>query len=167
LQENNHPIYDAALIMCVDGAWITRSLHEITQHLGHKCDVHTIPGAAKDFHEEGGEFAHSLIDNIVRVSMGLHRVPKIVLLSHWNCGAYGGSKTLLSLEESTYTQDLLRAKKFISQEIERRASLLLSNADISDEMKEGIKSYDGEMPMTICFSWQPSRLGTGHQIVEV
>ena len=81
-------------------------------------DLYSWPGAAKDVLKNNG-FKTDFVDKIVSVSIGLHKVKKLLLLWHWDCGGYGGSKAFPSAdeEESIYLRDMRTVKEMLVREL--------------------------------------------------
>lgn len=105
--------YSAACIMCVDGLWMAKAMDLL--HVGTQLvDMYTKPGSIRCLVQKTPA-AVELISDLVRVSISLHGVRKVILMSHWNCGAYGGSRAFGSPEEQldTYRRDLMVARETI------------------------------------------------------
>lgn len=140
--------------MCVDGAWVPSTLEMLHKEFGPLCDLHTIPGAAREFAEGVTLFSTSLVDNIVHVSMGLHRVPTIVIVAHWNCGAYGGSDSFgfdNMLEMNTYCEHLDMARERLRKAIAGLLTNKLSDENTPFNIYENLAIYNGEAPEIRCF----------------
>lgn len=154
---HEHPAYNAAAYICVDGAWTAQTIVEITKRFGEVVDLHTIPGAAKNINAQGGDFVSVLIDNTIIVSMGLHLVPVIVIFSHWNCGAYGGNDAFSSygMQLETYTSDLIKAARFLELEITRRLPRIINDENINPQVRQNLLSYEGNPPHIVCLAWSP------------
>lgn len=77
-------------------------------------DTLNFPGGGKNFVEDTPE-RESFVKAIEKVCVDLHGVRRIVLLNHWDCGAYGGSKHFhgAAEEEAKHRTDLERAKEFL------------------------------------------------------
>lgn len=109
---------EAILITCIDFRF-----HQVTtQYVKEKLDIKdfdllTIPGVAKNFVEEN-QLSTGAIRIIKEVSLPLHQIKKVILIGHWDCGGYGGSKNFDSEadEEERYQVDLQKAKQILNNE---------------------------------------------------
>jgi len=108
-----------AIIKCVDFRFRESDQEAVVRGLGFKdFDLYAWPGSAKDVLKNNG-FKTSFIEYVVSVSKNLHNVKKLLLLWHWDCGAYGGSKNFSSQEEeeAAYIKDLNTVKDMLSKEL--------------------------------------------------
>jgi carbonic anhydrase len=78
----------AALIKCMDFR-LTGDVHAWLEEKGlvNDCDIISVAGAAKDIVENPQGYVFSLI----KLSIELHQIKKVILMNHRDCGAYGGS----------------------------------------------------------------------------
>ncbi|PIR07095.1 MAG: hypothetical protein COV55_01550 [Candidatus Komeilibacteria bacterium CG11_big_fil_rev_8_21_14_0_20_36_20] len=116
LNEHHCPL---AVIKCIDFRFRKSDQEFIEEALGYdKFDLFAWPGSGKEILNDNG-FKTSFIEKVVSVSKNLHGVEKLLLLWHWDCGGYGGSKNFSSAEEEeeTYKKDLLRAKEILAKEL--------------------------------------------------
>lgn len=105
------------VIGCIDFRFREANDAFIEEALGEKdFDTLNFPGGGKNFVEESPE-RESFVRAIEKVCVGLHQVKRLVLMNHWDCGAYGGSKHFhdAAAEESTHVQDLEKAKEFLQE----------------------------------------------------
>ena len=108
-----------AVIKCVDFRFRRTDQEFVERGLGFEdFDLFAWPGAAKDVLKDNG-FKKSFIEYVVSVSRGLHGIKKLLLLWHWDCGGYGGSKNFPSAdeEENTYLRDMHRVKDMLAKEL--------------------------------------------------
>lgn len=116
LTEHECPL---AVIKCVDFRFRESDQEFVEKHLGYKnFDLYAWPGSAKDVLKNNG-FKVSFTEKIVAVSKNLHHVKKLLLLWHWDCGAYGGSQgfTDAAEEERVYMRDLQTVKDMLSKDL--------------------------------------------------
>ncbi len=76
------------------------------------CDIISVAGAVKNIiGPEDLQSNHSILSQ-VKTSFELHKIYKVILSNHVDCGAYGGSDNFSSLEEekSFHLTELRRAK---------------------------------------------------------
>lgn len=108
-----------AIIKCVDFRFRKSDQEFVERGLGFEdFDLYAWPGSAKDVLKNNG-FKTSFIEKIVAVSKNLHNAKKLLLLWHWDCGAYGGSKNFKSPEEEEeqYKKDLDTVKQMLVAEL--------------------------------------------------
>lgn len=108
-----------AVIKCVDFRFRDSDQEFIETHLGFEdFDLFAWPAAAKDVLKNNG-FKTSFVEHIVSVSRGLHKVKKLLLLWHWDCGGYGGSKNFPSAdeEETAYLRDIHTVRDMLAKEL--------------------------------------------------
>lgn len=108
-----------AVIKCVDFRFRESDQEFIEKGLGFAdFDLYSWPGAAKAVLRQNG-FKTEFVEHIVSVSRGLHKIKKLLLLWHWDCGGYGGSKDFIdaSAEEEKYQQDLQAVKDILAKEL--------------------------------------------------
>ena len=117
-----------AIIKCVDFRFRESDQEYVVKGLGYKdFDLYAWPGSAKDVLKNNG-FKISFIEKIVAVSKNLHNVKKLLLLWHWDCGAYGGSKNFKSpeLEEEQYKKDLATVKNMLLSELPNDLEIIMA-----------------------------------------
>lgn len=110
---------DVAVLKCIDFRFRESDQQFICEQFQvTKFDLLAWPGAAKSIvHDE--VMREKNITAVKNVCVGLHSIKKLVILNHWDCGGYGGSKGFTSpeAEQEAYSQDLLQAKEIISAAI--------------------------------------------------
>lgn len=103
---------DIAVLSCLDFRF-RQADQEAIEKLGYKnVDWFRWPGVTKPM-LASENFFELFCQAIENVSIKLHHVNKILLLCHWDCGGYGGSKSFSSEEEeeAKYQSDLKQAKE--------------------------------------------------------
>lgn len=108
---------EAVLITCIDFRFHELTTEYVKTHLAKSFDLLTMPGTAKNFVAKN-QLASEAVRIIKDVCIGLHQVKKIILLGHWDCGGYGGSKNFDSThaEAEKYEYDLRQAKLMLKKE---------------------------------------------------
>jgi carbonic anhydrase len=103
---------EAILVGCIDFRFWEITGQFVAENVAPLVDAFNIPGVAKNFLEEGNLFARSAIAAIQK-SIDLHQISSIILMAHWDCGGYGGSKKFPSptAEETAYRDDLMKARE--------------------------------------------------------
>ena len=105
---------EAVVICCIDFRFWKETVKFVEEGLGIKdFDLNSVPGSVKSINEEI-DLAFQGVD----VPCRLHHVKKIVLVNHFDCGAYGGSKQFAggeSEEEVFHRQEILSAKNRLAE----------------------------------------------------
>ena len=117
-----------AVIKCVDFRFRASDQEFVEKELGFEdFDLYTWPGSGKEILKDNG-FKTSFVEKIVSVSRNLHEVEKLLLLWHWDCGAYGGSKNFSNSEqeEKTYKKDLLTVKEILIKELPEEIEIIMA-----------------------------------------
>ncbi|MFH0873994.1 MAG: carbonic anhydrase [Candidatus Komeilibacteria bacterium] len=106
---------DLAVLKCIDFRFREADQKFIQETFGVRdFDLITWPGAAKAIVTD--ELMREQTVNVLKnVCIGLHGIKKLVILNHWDCGGYGGSKAFASaeVEADTYNKDLIQAKQLL------------------------------------------------------
>ncbi len=121
-----------AVIKCIDFRFRSSDQEFVEKGLGYAdFDLFSWPGAAKEVLKQNG-FKTSLVEKIVNVSLGLHGIKKLLLLWHWDCGGYGGSKAFSSpqAEEDQYTKDLRAVKDILAKELPADLEIVLAYSKV-------------------------------------
>ena len=124
---------EAIVLACMDFRFWKETADFVENHLGIKSfDFPKFPGSAKAINEEKTrEFALSCFE----VACNLHKVEKIVLINHSDCGAYdglskfGGDK---KAEKEFHFKELLKAKDILRGKFKDR-EILLFYANLSED----------------------------------
>jgi len=117
-----------AVIKCVDFRFRESDQEFVAKGLGFKdFDLYAWPGSAKDVLKNNG-FKVDFTDKVVAVSKNLHNVKKLLLLWHWDCGGYGGSKNFKSPEEEEeqYKKDLQTVKDMLSKDLPEDLEIIMA-----------------------------------------
>jgi carbonic anhydrase len=69
------------------------------QGLVGKVDIVSIAGAAKNLVAAPTDVAQNFVLNHIRLGHELHHISEVILMSHTDCGAYGGVKSFASERE--------------------------------------------------------------------
>lgn len=115
-----HYTADACVVWCFD-ARFTKALQSFAQARNYKhYDLVRIAGGAKSLASPDNESERIFVLKQIEISLKLHRAEKIVLMSHSDCGAYGGIKSFendTDREKETHIQELTTAKEFLEQNL--------------------------------------------------
>lgn len=129
-----------AVIKCVDFRFRESDQEFIAKGLGFKdFDLYAWPGSAKDVLKNNG-FKIDFIDKLVSVSKNMHSVKKILLLWHWDCDVYGGSKAFASAddEENLYLKDINIVKDMLTKELPDDLEIIMAYSKIAPQGLEYI-----------------------------
>jgi hypothetical protein len=124
-----------AVIKCVDFRFREADQEFVEKGLGFSdFDLYAWPGSAKDVLKNNG-FKTDFIDKIITVSKNMHSIKKLLLLWHWDCGGYGGSKKFNSPEEEeeTYIKDLTTVKEILARELPEDIELIMAYSKIAPQ----------------------------------
>ena len=92
--QNQHHC-SAVVVACIDFRFWASIVDYIKNDLNIKdFDLIALPGAAKAINEEGDNAAL----RAASISFNLHQSEKLIIVNHWDCGAYGGSGQFASAE---------------------------------------------------------------------
>lgn len=103
------------VVSCIDFRFREANDAFIADGLGEKdFDTLNYPGGGQSFAADGSE-RDLFADKIEQVSVGLHGVKRLVIINHWDCGGYGGSRNFHSAEEeeAAYRGDLEKARAYL------------------------------------------------------
>lgn len=104
-----------AVVKCTDFRFRVADQTFVEEHLGFKhFDLFVWPGSARQIISDA-VFRKALIEKIVSISIELHGIKRLLLLWHWDCGVYGGSRAFDSPEEEEerYRRDLLSTREIL------------------------------------------------------
>jgi len=121
LPEMNIHHCDLAVVRCYDFRFREVDQRFAELFFGTKnFDLTGIPAPAKRLQSDQRVF-QTLVADVKNVCIDLHHVKTLVVLGHWDCGGYGGSKAFGNpgKEEARYTADLKAAKKLLAAELPR------------------------------------------------
>jgi hypothetical protein len=102
----------------------------------HSVDIKSDGGGVKKI-VEGGLIREWIFANF-QIAFDLHAVDRVILINHQDCGAYGGSKSFLGLEDEMAKQEIqlrhgvsvVRAK-FPDKNIEAYLAILSPENEVS------------------------------------
>jgi len=138
LQLDQHSC-ELAVIQCIDFRFRQSDQEAIEKGLDIKnFDLIRIPAPAKSL-IENEQLSPEIVSIITNVCCGLHKVEKILVLGHWDCGGYGGSSSFSSAkdEEEKYVADLKKAQAVLLETFPRQEIII----GYSRENQEGGLDY--------------------------
>ncbi len=124
-----------AVIKCVDFRFRKSDQEFVETGLGYEdFDLYSWPGSAKEVLKDNG-FKKSFIDKIISVSKNLHSIQKLLLLWHWDCGGYGGSKAFNSAEEEeqVYINDMRNVKNMLEKDLPEDIEIIMAYSKPAQE----------------------------------
>lgn len=86
-----------------------------------KIDVVSLAGAAKNLAEPANETIRDFVFTHVRLAQELHGVEEVILMSHTDCGAYGGAKAFgeRADEQRRLVQDMQAALDLLTKRFKK------------------------------------------------
>jgi carbonic anhydrase len=108
---------EAVVLSCIDFRFWKDIARFVEEELGiQSYDFPSLPGAAKAINECVGE--NDLAMRCIGIPCDLHHVQKAVIVNHWDCGAYGGSKSFGSRVEELefHKSELAKAKERLKKQ---------------------------------------------------
>ncbi len=122
------------VIACVDFRFRGLDQEFIENHFSvDSFDLFKWPGGAKDIRIKSWSDLFKMY--IRKISIDSHQAEKVVILSHWDCGGYGGSKSFASDEdqEARYIEDLKHAKKILAEALPDSVEIILAYSRLMDQ----------------------------------
>lgn len=117
-----HVTCEAVVLHCIDFR-LRKALYEfLMKRFPEGYDLVSVAGSVKRLLQDGPD--NNFVLEQLQISDRLHRPQTIVLISHEDCGAYGGSKAFedSAAEEKFHREELQKAKELLkthfSQNIE-------------------------------------------------
>lgn len=129
---------EAVVLTCIDFRFWREVFEFAKSDLGLKnFDFATIPGAAKGINDYQSK--EDLAMKCIFVPFDLHEAKKVVIINHWDCGAYGGTKKFQNRKEEKkfHEEELQKAKeKILGFYPEKEVILCYADMDESEENLE-------------------------------
>lgn len=116
ISPKDHYLADACIVWCFDDRF-SNALQVLIQHRGlARCDVIRVAGGAKSLASSVHQYEWLALLQQIRTSLQLHKAGRIVLMTHSDCGAYGGLSAFKNdskRELAHHIEELGKAKKFL------------------------------------------------------
>lgn len=104
---------DLLVICCIDFRFQEALRNFLNEKHRGDYDLVCLAGAAKNL-VSGSDRSQAVLFDQIEISKKLHRIKKILLINHQNCGAYGKSLTSgSSQEKKVHKADLSKAREKI------------------------------------------------------
>ena len=110
----------AVVVRCFDSRYRIVSDKYLKRRGIENPDIVSIAGGAKSLASPSAESAREFVLDQIRASIRLHRTPRAILMSHSDCGGYGGFEAFgndRAAEASTQEQELRRALACVREAI--------------------------------------------------
>lgn len=112
----DHYTADAAVLCCFDGR-VRQTVSEFLKQQGilHP-DMIVVAGGAKTLASPGSDFERDFILEQIQLSIQLHHTRRVLVMTHSDCGAYGGLAVFKGdreRESEHHKAELQRAAKLI------------------------------------------------------
>ncbi len=113
----DHYVADAAVLCCFDHR-ISTAVRKFLKKQGiEHADMIVVAGGAKTLASPRNDFERDFILEQVRTSISLHQAKRVMVMSHSDCGAYGGLdhfKGDSQAEAEHHRSELLRAGELLT-----------------------------------------------------
>lgn len=131
-----------AAFFCLDPRFCKQTIQFIQEELDFReefnsenFDPYVIPSGPRVLVKD--ETREIFLNNIERVSIGLHKIKEVILIAHRDCGAYGGSKAFSTpeAERATQEEDLKIARGILKERFPQLAVKLFYLEIIGDKIE--------------------------------
>jgi carbonic anhydrase len=129
----NHYTADACVVWCFDDRF-SKLLEEFVKARGYKnYDLVKIVGGAKSLASPENETERLFVLKQIRTSINLHHAPKVILMCHEDCGAYGGKKEFSgdADEREKICADLKEAQHLLQNNLPKEVDVEIVFADFN------------------------------------
>jgi carbonic anhydrase len=129
----NHYTADACVVWCFDDRF-SKLLEEFVKARGYKnYDLVKIAGGAKSLASPENETERFFVLKQIRTSINLHHTPKVILMCHEDCGAYGGKKEFSgdADEREKICADLKEAEHILRNNLPKEVEVEIIFADFN------------------------------------
>ena len=133
-QRGQHYRADAVIVWCFENGWREMLVKFEKQRKYTYVDEIKIAGGAKDLGPLGERAAKAYLLKQIRGSIKLHGTKLVILMSHSDCGAYGGLMTFNNdpeFEKSKHIEYLHAAKDFLCSKLPHPVKVELIFADFN------------------------------------
>ncbi len=140
---------DALVITCMDARLHRADKPYLSEHLRGKrvsfktWDLVALPGGALGLMAGGAPALGDAIRASVKAAHDLHRVTKVLLINHSDCGAYGGTQAMPDATEEyrKHASDLRAARQTLREEFQN-LDVRLFYATIEDRADGPFVTFD-------------------------
>lgn len=113
--DNHHEFPEALVLTCIDFRFHNKLKEVLEKRKIKKYDLMALAGGAKNLgNPTKSQYQKTVLDNI-GIAINLHKIKRVVLVNHIDCGAYGGSKSHKNKKEETafHKSELKKAEEEI------------------------------------------------------
>lgn len=114
---NNHELPEALVLTCIDFRFQDKLKNALQKMKIKKYDLLALAGGAKNLASPAKMiYQKTILDNI-KLAADLHKIKKVILCNHIDCGAYGGSGKHKNIREETvfHKSELKKAESIIKK----------------------------------------------------
>lgn len=99
MQNIHHELPEALVLTCIDFRFHEKLKQALAKLKIKNYDLMALAGGAKNLASpKKSEYQKTVLDNI-KLAADLHKIKKVILVNHIDCGAYGGSNSHKNLRE--------------------------------------------------------------------
>src|SRR3989344_6688403 len=127
---------ETAVIKCVDFRFRKEDQDFVADRGWPEADLLCWPGGASAL-ADGQVMADQIVSTIRQVCCQLHQVKRVVILSHWDCGAYKQAYRFASdqEQEEILQRDLMKAKRLLKSQLPQLEVVLSYSKWVSGRLK--------------------------------
>lgn len=117
MQNTRHELPEALVLTCIDFRFHNKLKEAIAKLKIKNYDLMSLAGGAKNLASpKKSEYQKTVLDNI-KLAADLHKIKKVILVNHIDCGAYGGSGQHKNLREEIvfHKSELKKAEEFVKR----------------------------------------------------
>ncbi len=124
---NQHKAQACALF-CMDFRFKEETLEYLKNKLGmNDLDVISLAGASLNIANPKNKADYEVVMNQIDLSANLHKIDKIIIIDHADCGAYGGRAAFNSVEEEkdAHVKNLIESKEILNNKYPEKEIVLV------------------------------------------
>lgn len=113
--DNHHTLPEALVLTCIDFRFHEKLKEALAKLKIKNYDLMALAGGAKNLASpKKSEYQKTVLDNI-KLAADLHKIKKVILINHIDCGAYGGSGQHQNKKEETafHKSELKKAEDLV------------------------------------------------------
>ena len=125
---------DVCIVWCFDARFGKLFKRFVSTRKFRHYDVIAVGGGAKSFTDTGDKIGREFLLRQVETSAKLHHPPLVVLMTHSDCGAYGGLRAFgddQAVERKRHEGYLRAAKNFLCRKLPRSVKIETVFADFN------------------------------------
>ncbi len=134
----NHYNAQACVVWCFDDRF-SGALKNFTDFCEFKnFDLVKVAGGAKSLSSPKEPEGRNFVLDQIKTSIKLHHTPNVILMTHSDCGAYGGLKNFSNnkeKEKKAHEKELQKAKKFLKNNLPSKIKIMAVFVDFDQIYK--------------------------------